>query len=124
MIKDIFFMAKMILLTALVCMGLQVKVGEKTLDHEFYSWVESSVVVDYIQTAIDGGISITKTGYKQVHLMVTGILNKYSKRSKKDTGFASVFKRHQQKEEDASTEMNLEDTRYIPKVNSNHRQVR
>ncbi len=99
MIKDFFFMVKMLGLTILVVLVMQFKVGEKTLDQNLHAWLAESVFVDYIQTSIDGGIAVTRTGYKKMHGTIQATLNKFGKHHAKDErGIGMNIKRYNAKD--------------------------
>ena len=62
--KEIFFLLKMVGLSIVVALVLQVKVGENTTaEQQFHGWLKSSFAVEWIQVAVDGGFAIAKTGY-------------------------------------------------------------
>lgn len=108
MISDLLFMAKMLGLTILVVLIMQFKVGEKTLDQNFHSWIADSVFVDYVQTSIDGGVALTRTGYKKVHQGVTQALNKFGKHHKKDErGLSLNIKRYNDRDEENGEENSI-----------------
>jgi hypothetical protein len=76
---------RMLVLTVLVVMVMQIKIGpQKTLDDHFEGWLKNSVAVDYIQEAIDGGVALTKAGYKKADDGVHAVLAKMSHRHKKE----------------------------------------
>ncbi len=78
--EDIFFILKMFGLTVLVVMGMQVHVGGKTVEDHFNGWLKSSIIVDYIQEATDGGRVLTKNLYQKLdstfHIVMTKITRK------------------------------------------------
>lgn len=123
MISGVLQILKAIVITIAVCMLLQVKTGQqKTLEQDLYSWIQTSVIVDYMQTAIDGGVSIVKTGYQHTHLMVTKNLAKLSRREKKtgERGIHFSLKRFTDRSEDELTD--TEDL--LPKAKSKSTQIK
>jgi hypothetical protein len=83
MIRDFFFVVRMLGLTVLVALALQTKAGEKTVEETFHQWIKTSVFVDFIQGAVDGGVALTKTSYKSADTGIKKVLAKLSKRPEK-----------------------------------------
>ena len=103
MIKDILFVLKMFGLTVIVAMIMQARVGEKTLEDEFHHILKTSVLVDPIQEAVDGGIAATRAGYRQADAGIRKILSKVSRRREdsRERGLHSIvnIKRHYEDKE-------------------------
>jgi hypothetical protein len=104
MLKDIFFMIKMVGVTVAVVLLLQFKVGQKTVDESLHSWIADSVFVDFIQHSVEGGVTLTKAGYKKIHSGVSTTLAKFNKRHKKEErGFNLHLKRYNEDDEDSDS---------------------
>ncbi|MDZ4676488.1 MAG: hypothetical protein SGI74_03175 [Oligoflexia bacterium] len=103
MIKDLLFVIKMLGLTVIVALAFQTKFGDKSVEEEFHHWIKTSVFVDLIQEAVDGGVVLTRAGYKSADTNVRKILSKLSKRreDKKDRSLGNFeLKRHNDGKED------------------------
>ena len=121
MISDFFFVVKMLVLTVIVCLALQIKISNKTVEQEFYGWIQNSIFVDQLQTVIDGGMVLAKTGYKQVHSVVDSALNKMSRREKHaDKTFGMKLKRYYEKDEDEADEQST-GFKFIPTSRSQNK---
>jgi hypothetical protein len=96
MIRDFFFFVKMLILTAFVVMFAQVKIGNATMETRFDAWVKNSVLVDYLQEAIDGGLALLKVSYSKADSNMHFLLARISrKHTKKDSSlFHFSLKRH------------------------------
>ncbi len=100
MIKDIFFTLRILILTAIVALALQARIGEKRVEDNFHNWIKNSVFVDFIQEGIDGGIAVTKAVYKKTDTGIHTMLAKISRRheTSKERGFGVTLKRYNEKE--------------------------
>lgn len=78
--KEIVFLLKMMGLSLVVALLLQVNLGEKTAEFHFHSWLKTSALVDWLQTAVDGGISVTKAGYTVTKSTLDPFIAKLSRR--------------------------------------------
>jgi len=90
-------------LTVIVALAFQTKFGDKSVEEEFHHWIKTSVFVDLIQEAVDGGVVLTRAGYKSADTNVRKILSKLSKRreDKKDRSLGNFeLKRHNDGKED------------------------
>lgn len=115
MISDFFFIIKMLVLTVIVCLFLQLKISNKTVEQEFYSWIQNSVFVDQLQTVLDGGMIFAKSGYKEVHEVINGALNKMSRHEKRgDKTFGIKLKRYNEKVEDEADEQSSTGFKFVP----------
>jgi hypothetical protein len=101
MIKDFFFVVRMLGLTIIVALVMQVHIGEKSIEEEFHGWLKKSIFVDYVQEAIDGGVAMTRVGYKKADTGIHALLGKLSKRheGKKERGFNLNLKRYNEKDD-------------------------
>ena len=103
MMKDVFYVLKMLVLTALIVMIAQVHVGQLTLEDHFDSWAKNSILVDYIEEAVDGGIAVAKATYGKADASMQLMFAKISrKHAKRDRGFHFSFKRHDEKADDSN----------------------
>ena len=85
MLSDLFFVFKMFVLAVLVTVAMQVKIGNNnTVEENFHRWIKQSTLVDYVQSAVDGGMSLTKASYSKTHGLISSVLNKVGHRHKSD----------------------------------------
>ncbi len=105
MIKDVFFTLRIIILTLLVAMLLQVRVGEKTIDDSMLKWIQGSIFVDFLQETIDGGIVVTKALYKKTDTGIHNLLAKISRKREPghERGMSFTLKRHSENEDGEET---------------------
>jgi len=84
MIRDFFFIVKMFVFTILIVIVAQVKIGQKTLEDHFHGWIQTSIFVDAVQEAIDGGVILAKASYKkadsEMHVVLAKIHSHHSGR--------------------------------------------
>ncbi|MCC6278205.1 MAG: hypothetical protein IT289_09855 [Oligoflexia bacterium] len=101
MIKDAVFFIKMLGLTVLVALILQARVGQQTIEDHFDGWVKTSVIVDSIQEAIDGGILLVNAGYKKADSGLRYFFARMTKRHEgpKERGINVDLKRYNESEE-------------------------
>lgn len=76
MIGDLFFVFKMLVITCFIIVVAQVKIGPKTLEDHFQGWLKTSIFVDAVQEAIDGGVVLAKASYKKADMGIHGVLAK------------------------------------------------
>lgn len=124
MISDLFFIVRIFALTVLVVLGLQVKVGQETAEDKFHSWLQSSFIVAHLQDVIDGGVAITKAGYRQADSGIRYLLHKIGRRgdsSKREriNAFGFSLKRHNETDEDLVSE----EDEQAPSVRSSSRKI-
>jgi hypothetical protein len=105
MIRDVFFVIRILGLTVLVSLFLQVQVGQITLEDHFQSWVKSSFVVDSLQDVIDGGVALTRAGYKKADSGVRALLSRIGRRGgeagrDRANAFGFKLKRHYEKDDE------------------------
>jgi hypothetical protein len=77
---DIFFVIKMLGLTCVVVVLMQVHMGGTTLENHFYGFLKNSIFVDYLQEATDGGVALTKKGYKKADEGVHSLISRLDRR--------------------------------------------
>ena len=78
--EDIFFVLKMLGLTCLVVMLMQIHLGGSTVENHFYGFLKNSIFVDYLQEATDGGVALTKKGYKEAGEGFHSLVSKLDRR--------------------------------------------
>jgi hypothetical protein len=86
MIQDLFFAVKMLGVTVLVVLLLQLKVGDQTLDERFQTWVKGSFAVALFQDTVDGFIAAGKDGYKEANKKLTTQMYKIKSKRNEDRG--------------------------------------
>lgn len=95
MIKDIFYVLKMFVITVLVVVVMQVHIGEKSIEDHFHAWVKHSVIVDYAEEALDGGTSLVRGIYQKADSGIQTLLSKtIRKHEKKERSLGFSLKRH------------------------------
>jgi hypothetical protein len=113
MLRDIFFVLKMFVVTVLVVLVMQIHIGEKSVEDHFHSWVKHSAFIDYVEEAVDGGMALFRGIYKKADTGIHTLLAKTirSKHEKKERGLAGMtLKRHATKQkDDGSLESDLSD---------------
>ncbi|MCB9025633.1 MAG: hypothetical protein H6625_04905 [Bdellovibrionaceae bacterium] len=62
--SEIFFILKSFILTILIVIFMQVKVGETTIEEKTLLWIESSTIISPIQKIVDGGVKVVKETWK------------------------------------------------------------
>lgn len=78
--KDILFLLKMLGLTAVLVLAMQIHIGEETAESHFHQWLRTSSVVDFLQSAVDGGLIAAKTGYVQAKGAMDPLFARFSKK--------------------------------------------
>ena len=104
MLKDIFFLVKMFVLTVIVILVMQIRVGTHSIDEHFHQWVKHSVVIDYIEEAVAGGRSLSHAAYVKLdegfHFLLGKTTRKASRKTEeKGRSFAFGLHRHSDKPE-------------------------
>ena len=89
--RDLFFLGKMLILTAVVALFMQVHLGEYTAENHFHKWLKSSALVDWTQTAVDGGLIVTKTVYLKVKDQLDPVVAKLSRHRGDDRKDKKLF---------------------------------
>jgi hypothetical protein len=90
--EDLFFVMKMFGLTVLVVMGMQVHTGGKTIEEHFNTWLKSSIIVDYMQEATDGGKILTQNVYKKLDTSFHAVMMKITRKKDRQKGLNVVTK--------------------------------
>lgn len=80
MISDLWFIVRMMVVTTLVMVFMQVKVGEETIDTTFKNFLTDSMFVGALQKSVDGFLAATKDGYLAMHKNLGGVLGKISRK--------------------------------------------
>ena len=93
--EDLFFVLKMFGLTALVVMAMQVHTNGKTLEEHFNGWLKSSIIVDYMQEATDGGKILTKNVYQKMDTSFHALMTKITRKKDRQKGLNVVTKTEQ-----------------------------
>lgn len=122
MISDAFFFLRMLVFTTLIVLFSQVKIGEQTIEDHFQGWVKSSMFVDSIQEAVDGGIALTKLSYQKIDLGMHGALAKlhsHHANKGKDRLFHFTLKRTNKSNDEEAGQKNKEDSKNLPHAESN-----
>jgi hypothetical protein len=96
---DLIFVFKMLGLTALVVVIFQVRTGGQTIEERFDNFLKTSILVDYIQEATDGGIALGKRGYQKADLSIHAIMAKLKRRKDQPKGLKATAKREIDEEE-------------------------
>jgi len=82
--KELIFLAKMIGLTIVVALAMQIHIGERTAETHFHGWLKSSAIVDWIQTAVDGGFMAAKSGYATAKHSIDPFFARFINKKPKD----------------------------------------
>ena len=64
--SELFFIIKSFVLTILIVILMQVKVGETTIEEKTLMWIESSPVVLPLQEVVEGGVKVARETWKTV----------------------------------------------------------
>ena len=64
--NEIFFILKSLVITILLIMAMQIKVGNRTIEASCFHWLHESKVAAYIQDVADGGALLLQNTIKQV----------------------------------------------------------
>ena len=68
---DFLFVIRTFIVTVVVLLILQVKVGDFTLEQRSMNWVRSSVVVSHLQEVADGSIVFIERNFKKLKAYVS-----------------------------------------------------
>ena len=82
--RELLFFLKMAALTFVVALLLQVHVGEKRIEQHFHGWLRNSIIVDWMQTAVDGGLTAARAGYSQAKGAMDPVFARFSKKKNVD----------------------------------------
>lgn len=63
---DLFFFAKMIVITVVVVVLMQIKIGDSTLEYKFLNWVHTSTALEPMQQAAQGAVAVVREVWKKV----------------------------------------------------------
>lgn len=63
---DVFFSVRMLVITIVVAVFLQIKVGGMTLETRVHAWVQSNSAVDTLRDVSRGAVKMIRVGYKTV----------------------------------------------------------
>ena len=63
---EMFFIAKSLVITVVVIVVMQVKVGETTIEQKTLHWIESSPVVLPVQEVALGGVKVVRETWKKI----------------------------------------------------------
>lgn len=63
---DLIFVAKCFLLTLLVVVALQIRVGGRTLESQTVNWIHRSNIVHELQDVAEGAVKVGKKSSKEV----------------------------------------------------------
>lgn len=63
---DIFFAIRMLVVTIVIAVLMQIKIGDMTLETHAHSWVQSSSAVESLREIAQGGVRMIRVGYKTV----------------------------------------------------------
>lgn len=80
MISDLWFVIRMVVVTSMVIIFMQVKVGEETIDKTFKEWMEGSVFVGTLQKSVDGFWAVSKDGYSNLNKNLGGVFGRFSRK--------------------------------------------
>ena len=72
MIGDLLFFIKTIVLTLVVIMLLQIKVGEHTLEQRATTWARKSAVAASLQEVAHGGVLALRDGWRKFYGLFSG----------------------------------------------------
>lgn len=70
--SEMFFIAKTLILTAVLTMLMQVKIGDVTLEERTVDWLENSSTAEWIQEVASGGAVAVTHLARKVREEVTG----------------------------------------------------
>jgi hypothetical protein len=101
---DLFFVFKMLVLTSLVVVIFQIKSGGQTIEERFDSFLKTSILVDYIQEATDGGIILGKKGYQKADAGFHVVLAKIKRKRDQPKGLNASTGVHVQGESPSDDE--------------------
>jgi hypothetical protein len=98
--KDLMFLFKMMGLTVVVALLMQIHLGERTAETHFHGWLKNSAMVDWIQTAVDGGFTAVKSGYAIARHTADPFFARFSRKKVDENNerkFLPTLKRHSDK---------------------------
>ncbi|MEZ4873476.1 MAG: hypothetical protein R2827_14800 [Bdellovibrionales bacterium] len=72
MIGDFLFFLKTLIMTFIVILVLQIKVGELTLEQKAAHWARQSSLVEPIQEVAHGGLLIVRDGWRKLYGLLSG----------------------------------------------------
>jgi hypothetical protein len=68
---EVFFVLKTMVITIVVVMILQIKIGSSTIEQKSLTWIHESVVVESLRGVADGAVKIFSKGFNSVRSAVT-----------------------------------------------------
>jgi hypothetical protein len=69
---EVFFVLKTMVITIVVVMILQIKIGSSTIEQKSMTWIHESVVVESLRGVADGAVKIFSKGFNSVRSTITG----------------------------------------------------
>lgn len=97
--QDLAFLGKMFVLTIFVVFLMQIRLGGKTLEYHFDTWLKNSIVVDYMQEATDGAVALGKSAYQKVDNQIHMLMGKWNRRKSQGRSL-NIITRHSSEEEE------------------------
>ncbi|MCB0389918.1 MAG: hypothetical protein KDD58_01450 [Bdellovibrionales bacterium] len=64
--SELLFIVKSFVLTILIVIFMQVKVGETTIEEKTLMWIESSPIILPLQEVVQGGVKFIREGWQTV----------------------------------------------------------
>jgi ABC-type sulfate transport system permease component len=84
--SELFFVLKSFLLTVILVVAMQVKVGNYSLEQYSQWWLQKSSVSTYVQSVAAGGALALKNLFFSVKSSVTGTVDSYRQGAKAQVG--------------------------------------
>ncbi len=102
MIKELLFVVKMLAVTVVVLLFLQVRVGEDTIENHFHEWVQTSVFVGFFQDTADAFLVAGKASLTKATAKASVALARITKRKAPadDRSLPFQLKRHNESEDE------------------------
>lgn len=85
--SDFVFFLKLFLLTVALVLVMQIKIGERSFESHAMGWVQTSPLVQPINTAAHGGAKVIKDLTEAVNGAIAHNSKKHKKEEKKSSSF-------------------------------------
>ena len=84
--SELMFVIKSLIITALLTVAMQVRVGSSSLEQQSQWFLQRSPVSIYVQSVAAGGVMALRNMYSNVKSGVTGTMDSYHQGSKAQAG--------------------------------------
>ena len=92
---EVFFVIKTMVITIVVVMLLQIKIGSRTIEQSSMVWIHESAVVESLRGVADGAVKIISKGFGSVKSVVSDHVSAETKASSFELKRSEAYYREQ-----------------------------